>query len=360
MSFCTQCGKQLLDGQVCGCTTVNQFCTECGSRIHNSRPCPCTVKPPSPPPIDEGPAPGSGYGKYALEDDVPEINQDYDNNTYTNSYFAASITGEIPIRQYHIALLCGWTRVVWAHGYMQITSKRVIFKAEGRKQTCVQRELALKEIAGIEAVNGYRFSIPHFLMGLAVILAGAVLMALVTFMGGWAVTNIFVTRPPALEYLRQSIDMITGDGAVQVSRLSLIIGLVAGFGGGTLYFLLRGKPWLKIILLGLSLGGFFVVGLSGGVFALMLLVMGTVVCVYGMIVFAWLPDLVITVYTPAGVGVDMMRANRLGAVLCGRASAGYAEAAPTVETDSAVYEIGAIIADVQTLGDAGAEKWRQA
>ena len=332
MLFCTQCGIQLFEGEVCECAEEKQFCIECGAKLSGGHDCGCTAR------------------------EVP--------HTYTHSSmqivsdYVSFMADEVPVKRYNITELRNLIRVTRAEGRLQLTSKRVIFRAEGRRANRqVHREFAISEIAGIDAVSKYRFSLSHFVIGFMTVLIAAVFIAIMTFMSGWAVTNLFVSRPPVLDFIGHNLEQIVASWEADVSQLSLIIGLVIGFGGAALYFLLRRKFWLRLLLLGASLGAFFVVGLTGNDFAYVLLGASALVNMYGLVMFAILPDLTVIVYGKSGTYVDMVRAKSGRAGIFGRAGTGYAEAAPTPEASEAICELGAAIADIQNLGDAGVEKW---
>ncbi|MCL2405837.1 MAG: hypothetical protein FWC92_09885 [Defluviitaleaceae bacterium] len=311
MTYCTQCGTQISEGDVCTCTDAKQFCTQCGVKLYGQA-CACTAKPES---------------------------------------------GEVPVKLYNIAELRNLLRFTRAKGQMQLTSKRVIFSAQGRGAYgygAVNQEFAIKEIAGIGATNNFRFSVPHFIIGLASVFIVAALVAVITFMGGWAITTMFVSRPPAQEFLRQNIEQVINYAVVlDVSQLSLVLGLFAGFSGITLYFILRKKFWFRLILLGVSLGAFFVVGLTGNYFSYVLFGACVVVCMYGLVKYAHLSDLVITVYSKGGACVDLVRGKGFFASVLGRTGTGYAEIVPTQETYAAIREIGTVIADIQEQSDTG-------
>jgi len=346
MSFCTQCGKQLLEGQACECTEVKQFCTECGAKLFGGKVCACTAKP-----VSEHSA------NYVSESDNadPEAGAAYDGMQIISDY-VSFMSDEIPVRQYNLVNLRNWIRVKSAEGRLLVTNKRLIFRAEGRgAKWPVHREIALSEITGIDAVSKRRFSFPHMMIGLVTVLAIAVLIAVITFMGGWAITTLFVSRPPVLDFFRQSLDQIIESHEADVSQLSLIFGLFIGFGGVALYFLLRMKYWFRQLLLGVSLGAFFVVGLTGNVFANVLFGASVIINIYGLVMFARLPDLFVSVYGKGGTCVNMIQAKNM--VRSGYVGMGCAEAAPTPETSAAICELGAVIADLQNLDDAGVMKW---
>jgi len=273
---------------------------------------------------------------------------------------ASAISDEVPVRQYYIADFRNWIRATRTEGHIQVTSKRIIFTAEGRGANghgTVHQEFAISQIAGIGTTSGFRFSVPHFMIGLMSVFVAAILTSFAVFMGGWAITTLFVSRPPVMEFMRESINQVIHYRILELSQLSLIFGLFAGFGGITLYFILRGKLWFRLMMLGVSFGAFFAVSLTGNTFAYVLFAAAVLVNIYGLVYFACLPDLVVSIYGKGGFIVDIVRGKTCLAVISGRIGAGYPEAAPTAETNSAIYELGAVISDINSHGDAGVAKW---
>jgi len=364
MSFCTQCGTKLFEDQACECAEAKQFCTECGTKLSGSQSCVCTAVPM--PADDYVFQSGSIYPESSVSPakeimEEHEVTPEYTHyDTQNVPDYLSLAEDEIPVRQYSVVAFRNRIRCTCAKGYMHVTSKRVIFKAEGRgiyKHSAIHREFILNEVSGINAVSNYRFSILHFVVGIMSVFVIAALVAFAIFTGGWLVTNVFVSRLPVFDFIHQSFEQISGGLVVDVSRLSLIFGLVAGFGGATLYFMLRNKFTFKLALLGISLGGFFITWLTGSIFSYVLFGASALVCVYGLIMFAVLPDLVVSVYGRGGVCVDIIRAKSCIDSVFGRAGAGYAEAAPTPEAIGAICELGVVIADIQSMGDAGIKKW---
>jgi len=79
---------------------------------------------------------------------------------------------EIPVKQYNIAVLRNLLKFERAEGRMQITNKRVVFRAAGRSvggRTTLQHEFAIDEIAGIEARNNYRFSFMYLVFAILIL-----------------------------------------------------------------------------------------------------------------------------------------------------------------------------------------------
>jgi len=393
MTFCTQCGTQLQEGQACPCTEEKQFCTECGTKLNSGQACTCTAAP-EPVPVHT-PAP--------IEDNVPQIYSTYhfhsnldtaqaahqggsenaetginpmakipdvqesaphrhhaETDAKPTPVYVGSISEDEPVRQYNIAELRNWVRAPRSHGHIQVTSRRVIFSAEGRGADghgAVYKEMAVNEIIGFDAVNNHRFSIAHLIIGLVVVLAAAMLAAAVTFVGGWAITTLFVSRPPMQEFLSQSIRQVIDYQVIEVSQLSLIFGLFVGFGGVALYVILRQKFMFRLMMLGVSLGAFFVVALTGNTFAYTLSAAALLINMYGLIMFARLSDLVVIVHGRGGACINMIRGQGFMAAVLGRIGTGYAEAAPAPEANAAINELCAVINDIQNQGDVGVKKW---
>jgi hypothetical protein len=80
--------------------------------------------------------------------------------------------GEIPVKQYNVAILRNLFKYERAEGRMQVTNKRVIFRAAGRSvggRTTLQHEFAINEIAGIEAIRNYKFSIQYLVGAILIV-----------------------------------------------------------------------------------------------------------------------------------------------------------------------------------------------
>jgi len=278
----------------------------------------------------------------------------------------SAASGEVSIKQYHIANMRNLFRFTRAYGQLEVTSKRLILKAEKHsfgRTTGVQKEHSINNITGLDIVSGNRLSITRLIIGLTTI---GIVAAFFTWIVLWftygplfsdvsmisEIPYIWMVIPRAIEGLRE------GWGQT-ISAYSIIFGLITGFGGLVLFFILREKYWLKQILLGMSLGGFSAVSLSYGVYAIILLSISAVVALVGLLLFAWLSELCVTVHSRDGISVCMVRGRRITDTLHGAAGAAYAEAAPGRDVDIAVRELGAIISDIQNLGLDGINKWRE-
>jgi len=234
--------------------------------------------------------------------------------------------GEIPIRQYNIAILRTWFKFQRAEGRIQVTNKRLLFRAAGRAiagRTTMQHEYAVDEISGLEVRQEFRFDYWYFL-------AGSLLMVLFSLLGAGL-------------SLRDS------------SSIGALIGILAGIGGLAVFFIINKKFWLKLIPLSFSLGGYTMwMTNGGGTGVIILAFVPFFVMLLCWVLFFMRPNLVISIKNKMGSGegpVDIRRKTMKSE------SSGFLEVLPTEETEGAIREIGAIINDIQKLGDHGVRKW---
>jgi len=79
---------------------------------------------------------------------------------------------EFAVKQYNVAVLRNMFKFERAEGRMQVTNKRVVFRAAGRSvggRTTLQHEFAINEIAGIEARKNFKFSFIYLIFALLII-----------------------------------------------------------------------------------------------------------------------------------------------------------------------------------------------
>jgi len=140
--------------------------------------------------------------------------------------------------------------------------------------------------------------------------------------------------------------------------LMTIFGFILGIAGLIPFFMLNKKFGLKLFILNFSILGFTLsLAASGFGFFNFLLVLTNIILLVCVFLFCFRPNLVISIKNKGGVeaAVDIRRDT----IFTKRheKGTGFSEIMPTNETESAIREIGAIITDIQKLGDLGLEKW---
>ena len=384
---------------------------------------------------------------------------------------------EIPVKQYNIAVLRNLLKFERAEGRIQVTNKRVIFRAAGRSvvgRTTLQHEFAIDKIAGIEANNNYKFSFLHLIFAILIIVAGFFVIyrppitgivspissqsarisgimfpkhlqkafenertaiyqtrqaeANVSEAAGkvkqayekeetaginvrngiqrtrrvqsgttwWGepqyTTETFRDRTPAglLEaqnVLDAAIDERENAEAVEqrfVAELETakdneakmtkrrentvaiwkvlmtLLGLVLGIGGLIPFFVLYKKFDLKLFILNFSIFG-FALSLAASeikIFNFLLLVscITAIVCIF---LYCFRPNLILSIKNKGGLEAAVNIRRDTLFTKSSETGTGFSEVFPTKETESAIREIGAMINDIQKLGDLGIEKWKQ-
>jgi hypothetical protein len=140
--------------------------------------------------------------------------------------------------------------------------------------------------------------------------------------------------------------------------LMVVFGLVLGLGGLIPFFAVYKKFGLKLFILCFSNYGFLLslVASGAGIFYFFLFISAvtTIVC---MFIFCFRPNLVISMINKVGVpaAIDIRRENQVSMAF--EKGLGFSEVIPTDESESAIRELGAIINDIQKLGDFALEKW---
>jgi hypothetical protein len=138
--------------------------------------------------------------------------------------------------------------------------------------------------------------------------------------------------------------------------LMTILGSILGLAGLFVFFALYKKFGLKLFILIFGIFGFALALAASGIFIfgwlVVLSVITAIVCIF---LFCFRPNLVISVKNKGGVegAVDIRRDT----LFSKQKGTGFAEVIPTEETESAIREIGAMIGDIQKMGDSALGKW---
>ena len=323
--FCTRCGKPINEGEVCSC-------------VRESMNMQADYK--------------QGFFE-AFKNFVgigdPEINKGdtYEKGRRIVPDCIKSNEGEIPVKQYELATLQSrlfGIPYAKAKGRLQVTNKRVVFRAPGRSllgRTTLQHEFAIDELGGIEVRREYYFSFWDFI--------GA---AFVAGIGSSLLTTILA--------------------AVDSEVLMFILSLMVAAAGLVPMFRLK-KLWLlKILCLGCSVGGCYgmmmacsdsdfltvLVGLPTLAISLLLLLMTTI--------WAIRPNLVFIIKNKSSHDtIDIKRRSAIKGLMSFFSQSGetehtgYSEVLPGDDAELCIKEINAMITDIQKLGDFGIEKWKE-
>ncbi len=355
--FCTKCGRPLTEGEVCNCAAATANNTASTQQDKNTD----TVNINVTQVASNVSAIWTAFkNKIGLGDPLTNERDAFEKGLKIVPDCVKPNDSEIPVRQYQIATLRNRIACITytkAYGRIQVTNKRVIFRAPGRclaGRTTLQHEFAIDEIAGIEARREYVFNFWDLLLGLFLF-----------SLGGGAAAGICLGVSDNMHNL----------------VLASIFALLFAAGAGALFVLIKKKWALKLLGLGagtvpaaaVGLGGLGLAryGFGGSEFFCIILVIialiGILFSLFTLFVYSIRPNLAVIIKTKsASEAIDIRRKKKplLGSIFGGGQSdkddhTGYTEIWPDVDAEISIHEIGAMINDIQKLGDFGIEKWKQ-
>ena len=253
----------------------------------------------------------------------------------------AASAEEVPVKQFELAELR--TRVFGitikkALGRLQVTNKRIIFRAAGKclaGPTTIQSDVALDEIAGMEARREYVFILGDLIVALLLSLLVAFPLNLLCAdlyheSEGWAIAIL------VLASLAFIADLIL------VKKHWLLKTVSAGACAGIALGIVRGSyenGLASIVII------FWIIRL---IFAF---------------VYSIHPNLVMLIKSKStGIAIDIQRNRKIaGSVSFGTSDehTDFQVVEFTDYTEDAIRQITAIISDIQKLGDIAIDKWKE-
>ena len=322
--FCTKCGKQLNEGEVCSCrnSKPDDFIIDIEKIKSNTEKIFNSVNS-------------------SIQDENEDI---YERGKLIVPDCIYANEGEVPIKQYNFAKLKSLISLSSAECRLQITNKRILIRAAGTSvtgKTVLHQEFKVDEIAGFEIKKGQRFSLMHLLM----------LLFISTFFGviGLGMGTIF-------------------DKNKTVGLIFSVLGCLITSAAYILFEYVQHKNKnqnkiypIKQAILSMSIG--FVVGsvMNNYRIASVLVVLPLfVLCLYNAIHLVFAPSLTAIIKTKGGSPSHELRRKEINFILVPKReeNSGFNQVLPWIDTDLVIQEIGTIIDDLQTIGDTAIEKWQ--
>ena len=314
MPYCTRCGKKLEDGEACTCKK-SSFWGGVKEKL-------CKI-------IDRNPEKITFLERE--KQIIPEsVKPD---------------AGEIPIRQYKLARLRSKVRGQYAEGRLQLTNKRLLFRAAGFSslgKILIQHEFDVNEIAGVEVQKTNKISFLNFIgsVFLSWILSGEV--------KGWF-EKIYINN----------------------DSLALLLAIVLFSICVVVFFMTPKMFWLKLAVFTIGIGS--LLGSSGFTFSVWDVVLRfELFTVTNILVFilalgwfyillqvCFVPNLIFSVKTKSASDAVQVR-RRVWGVFTKHPQeySGFSDVLPWEDTEKVAGELGAIINDLQTMGDMAIDKWK--
>jgi len=252
--------------------------------------------------------------------------------------------GEVPIRQYNVATLCSRIQQKRAEGRLQITNKRLIFRAAGISlagNTVLQHEFTIDEISGLEIRKSHRLS----------------------FVSVVAAFWLAVTCNELAGKIINPLVNISADFAAIIALILALI-FIAPF------FIVKGHFWLKLASTAIAssaigaVNRFSIQGLIMGTAQLFTLpntleVIIDFIILINIMLVAFVPDLTLCIKAGSGSDAIQIRRKIWGLWLKNPdENSGFSEVRPGPDAEKAAKEVGALISDLQVMGDEAIEKWK--
>ncbi len=256
--------------------------------------------------------------------------------------------GENTIKQYHCTHLHSKLLGLKADGLLAITNKRVIFHAKGSSlagTSIVQSEIPMEDVSGISVYKGNYFSIKHFILGIFVMIVFQVVFFLLS-------------------------------GIITINNYNSASGVYWFFGIATACvspFIPHKYIW-KTVLGGISilsflcisgtsiLGGFssnmMTYGGSNNSWVIILAIAALIYTIIELFLFARRLTMSLGIGSKGGASVPIYISGVSSLTSSNAAAPKALESEPTPETEIMIKELGAVVIDIQTLGDLGIEKWK--
>lgn len=246
--------------------------------------------------------------------------------------------GEKTVRTYCCTTLSSRFLGIQSNGYLGVTNKRVIyqtFSTQGAHKNIMQSEVPIADISGMTSFKGIYFSLLSFL--------GAITLTLAT-------TALLTTLIPTISFIFGSYT------AFQVICWTIIVvGLVGSF-------LISVKSIGRPIVAGAASAGFFalaggsLLNLSGSVWqiglALLVLLYAGLCCFW----YARRPTFSLEIHSKGAANAAISIASASGIFNISATKA--VNPKPAQDSDRMLKQLGAVIMDIQMLGDYGIEKWK--
>jgi len=267
--------------------------------------------------------------------------------------------GEVDVRTYYCTQYNSWLLGLKASGFLVVTNRRVLFHAFGVSaagRSVIQSEVPIADVSGVSSFKGTVFNLGYFLLGLLISGGvGGLLVAIVAAINAASAYN---------SYTRQ------GGGGEWLSVGMPLLGLLCGVGS---FFLPKTSIWRIIVTaagLGATLGtiinattalSYFSSGRSGlNVFAILVAFALVIYLFWILGIYSRRPTFSLAIGSKGGSSTPINISGAAGFAILNNNAAGRAlQAQPVADSELMLKEIGALVLDLQAMGEYGISKWKR-
>jgi hypothetical protein len=253
--------------------------------------------------------------------------------------------GEQKVKQYHCTHMKSRLLAFRAEGVLQVTSKRAIFRASGHSITgnsVIQSEVPLEDISGISFYKGTFFSFKYLLLA---ILASLLVIVVFSVLAGVLIAE--GSDPKSFMWICVIGGII---GIFAVPRKYVWNSALGGLSTFFLFFI--GESPFIMSMLGYPTYSSNDMGLVNIVAFIMF-----IYTLVAFIIYARRFTMSLSIGSKGGSSTPIYVSGLTRFGYANTAAPRAIEAEPTVESEILIRELGALIMDIQKLGDYGIEKW---
>jgi hypothetical protein len=261
-----------------------------------------------------------------------------------------SAQDEFVVKKYHVSRFRSQFSNVRSDGYLHLTNKRVIFQAIA-SDSVIHSEIPIDNVAGINLYHGeYRDWLKLF-----------VFFGVITLLNALQISLIGLSSA-ASSFMNRSSD---GNGMIfiqwGVSLLWLILTIFSRKGDGIFDEEpnIKLSPFAQSIFASLATVAFATMALTNqSLLAFVFAIIATYLAFSTVRTIPRKYSMSLAIVSKGGSSTPIMIAGANASGMVFSAAAQAFEAEPGADAEKLIKELGAIIHDIQTLGEYGVERWK--
>ncbi len=257
---------------------------------------------------------------------------------------------EVSIKTYHCSTFSSFIFGLEADGFIEVTTKRLLFQAIGKgtsKNSIIHSEVSLSEVVGMDIYKGKGFNLSRLLLGLILLSLIVVFSSLIvdtvltSFIEDATIYQvvIWVLFGATIYFVYTKSDKSKSNGEVKSGKdnslfefalLSVALGILAPLAKNVAsYYQSYGSAKLAIPLF-------------------------LILLIYALIKFAKKAAFSLAIYSRGGTStiVRITGTSPMGSGI------GSVKAKPGPDSELVLMELGALIYEIQEIGDKAVDKWR--
>jgi len=342
MKTCSNCGFENSD--------VHHFCMKCGT------------------PLDDTTFQNSSSNS-------PLYRQTQQTNSENNQRFKlleenlSPAEGESEVKSYHCTSFKSALLNLKAEGHLVVTNKRVVFHASGISfagKSILQSEVPIEDVSGISIYKGSYLSFMHML--------GAFFLSVA--IGGIANGILLEILKSIISSIMNNPQSITSDTLNSAQTSIQVVLWILAIGCLVVSFFLSRKNIFRSafattsFLLFVELGGLtsitslfqsYILTTQSGGDNSWILILGVLVGLYALVCVFWYarrPTMSLTVGSKGGSSTPIAISGISSFGLYNTSASKALSAEPAEDAEALLKELGAMVMDIQILGDLGIKHWR--